>query len=177
MEQYELPPQKCYDMLTWALKNFAAESVYIRLVGSRGGTVKVNEPLERKRLSIKRRRDGLQILINSKEVFLFKTTSIRKNSRISGKCWAIAYFRVDKQNRMHYASTGYPNLREPQYTGPDDPKLPEVKKTIFRAVNLDHLIEIVFSGKIPIKRTNILACGVKDWYYWEIDYRRTTART
>lgn len=69
---------------------------------------------------------------------------------------------------MHHGSTGYPNLIDP-YTGPDDSRLPDVKQTIFRCVNLDHLIEITFLGKIPIRCLNKLVFNTPHWYYWEID--------
>lgn len=54
MEQYELRPSKYYDMLIWALEKHTAEKIYIRLVGSRGGAVKINENLYGRRLSLKR---------------------------------------------------------------------------------------------------------------------------
>jgi hypothetical protein len=130
--------------------------------------VKVDEDVTDKKLSVVRCRDGLKIVIDDQERFLFKTTSIEKDSRISGKCWAIAYFRLDDNGQMHYASTGYPNSQE-LYTGPDDPRLPKVKQTIFRSVNYDHLIEITFSGRIPIRRSNKLVARIPGWYYWIVD--------
>ena len=169
VEQYELSPQNYYRFISYAIKHFKAEFVFIRLVGSRGGTVKVSEDVRGKKLVAIRCRDGLKIIINNQEIFLFKTTSVKKNDRLSGKCWAIAYYRVDDDGKMHFASTGYPNLQE-FYTGPDDPRLPKVKQTIFRSVNDDHLIEITFSGKIPIRCSNKLVSRIPGWYYWVIDY-------
>ena len=85
MEQYEIPPGRYYEMLSWSLENAKAEHVFIRLVGSCCGTVKVNENVEGKSLVIKHCRNGLRILIAGKEVFFFETTSYRKNTRLSCK--------------------------------------------------------------------------------------------
>lgn len=169
MEQYEIPPSRYRLILRDALKYFKAEYVYIRLVGSKGGTVKISEDIRQKSLTLKQSKKGLKIIIDGKEKFLFETWSIKKDN-LSGKRWSIAFYREDSKGRMHHASTGYPNGLEP-YTGPDDPKLPEAKQTIFRAVNHDHFIEITFSGKIPIRRLNKLVINTTpDWYYWDLDY-------
>ncbi len=168
MEQYEIPPGKYYQTLCLASEHFKAEHVFIRLVGSCGGTVKVAENIKQKKLQLKLSKDGLRIIIDSRERFLFKMTSVKKDTGISGKCWSIAFLRIDEQGRMHFGSTGYPNSIDP-YTGPDDPRLPEVKQTIFRSINRDHLIEITFLGKIPIRRLSKLVFNTPNWYYWEID--------
>lgn len=144
--------------------------MYICLVGSAGGTVKVNEDIRQKNLTLKQTRKGLRIIIDGRERFLFEMWSVKKDN-LSGKRWAVAFFRTNKKGVVHYAHTGYPNSMEP-YTGPDDPKLPKVKQTIFRTVNHDHLIEITFSGKIPIHRLNKLVGKIPGWYYWDLDYTR-----
>ena len=168
MEQYEIPPGRYYKILCDALKYFKAEYVYVRLVGSKGGMIKLSEDVRQKSLVLKQSRKGLRIIIDGKERFLFEVWSVKKDS-LSGKRWSIAFFRVSEKGVMHYAHTGYPNSLEP-YTGPDDPRLPEVKKTIFRTVNHDHLIEITFSEKIPIRRLNKLINDTPGWYYWDLDY-------
>lgn len=168
MEQYEIPPGRYYQTLCYALKHFKVEHVFIRLVGSRGGTVKIDVNILRQNLKLKHSKDGLGIIVDDKECFLFRTTSVKKDTRLSGKCWSIAFLRIDEEGRMHFGSTGYPNLIDP-YTGPDDPQLPEVKQTILRSVNQDHLIEITFLGKIPIRCLGKLVFNTPNWYYWEID--------
>jgi hypothetical protein len=122
----------------------------------------------RKRLALKQGRNGLRIIIDRKVVFSY----FFPRSRDLRSGWALAYYREYKDGRMHVAVTGYPNLQEPQYSGPEDPKLPEVKRTIFRsAANGKQLIEITFAGKIPIRRTDRLAFPPsKDFHYWEINY-------
>lgn len=173
MEQYEIPPARYFDIINYALEKFKAENIYIRLVGSCGGTVKVNEDIRKKRLSLQRCRGGLRILIDHQEKFLFQQTSAKKDSRLSGKYWSVAFCRIDSQGRMHHASTGYPNLQEPGIIGPDDPRLPKVRQTIFRSVNSDHLMEISFAGKIPICCTDRLVTPeIRDWLFWDLDYTR-----
>mgnify|MGYP001558278754 FL=1 len=171
MEQYEIPPGRYHQTLCYALKHFTAEHIFIRLVGHKGGGMKVAENVLRKKLKLKLCKDGLRIIIDEEERFLFRTTSVKRDTRISGKCWSIAFFRIDEQGRQHYGSTGYPNSVDP-YTGPDDPRLPKVKQTIFRAVNRDHFVEITFLGKIPIRCLNKLVFNTPCWYYWEIDQTR-----
>ncbi len=177
MEKYELPPNRYYQALCDALECFKAENVFIRLLGSHGGGVKVNEDLRQERLNksffVKQYRRGLKIFIDGQEKFLFETTSVKKDDRLSGKCWVIHFVRIDRDGRMHNASTGYPNPQEPHITGPDDRRLPKARQTIFRTANHDHLIEITFAGKIPICRTDRMVIpGDPSWYYWDLDYHR-----
>lgn len=173
MEQYELSPSRYYPALCDALEFFKAESVYIRLVGSCGGTVKVDVDVSQKKLSFKRRRNGLEVIIDGQTRFLFEQSSPKKYQGVTGKRWAIAFLRIDKQGRMHHASTGYPNFQEPHILGPDDPQLPEVKKTVFRACNRDHLIEVTFTGKVPVRRLNRKVFPKQEhWHYWDLDYMR-----
>lgn len=167
MEQYEIRPGRYFENIKSALKHFKAEWVYIRFVGSHGGGVVVSENLKNKKLVLRRRKTGLDIIIDGKKVFFYETT-ISKTNLISGERWAVAYERIDRKGRMHYAHCGYPNYYEP-YTGPDDSRLPEAKRTIFRSANGTYLIEITFSGKIPIKKIGLVP-GYKDWHYWELDF-------
>ncbi len=168
MEQYELHPSEYFDSICYALQHFKVGNIFIRLVGSQGGTVKVNEDIRRKKLELKRCRAGLRIIIDGKEVFLYKQTSFQKDTKLSGKMWSLAYLRIGPNGLMFHGRSGYPNPSD-YYTGPDDPRLPKVRQTTFRSVNADHLIEIHFSGKIPIQRTNRLVTPRIDWwYYWRI---------
>ena len=173
MEQYEIPPSRYFQALCDTLKHFRAESVYVRLVGSCGGTVKVDEDVSQKKLVLKQRRHGLEVVIDGQTRFLFEQRSPKKYQGVTGKRWSIAPFRIDDQGRMHNASTGYPNHQEPHISGPNDLQLPEVKKTIFRSCNMDHLIEITFTGKVPIRRLVLkIFPRYEHWYYWDLDYAR-----
>lgn len=156
----DLRPSELYRSLCYALKHFKVEHIFIRLVGSQGGTVKVSEELQQQKLEFRRCRAGLRVIIDGKEVFLFKQTSFKKRNRLSGKQWSLAYHRIDKGGKIDFASTGYVN--------PDDSQLPEVKQSIFKAVNGDHFIEVTFTDKIPITCTHKLISGIKGWFYWRI---------
>lgn len=172
MEQYEIRPSKFYQSLCFALEHFQIQWVYIRLRGSMGGTIKVSEDMATKKLTLRRCREGMRVIIDGEEKFLFIMTPYRKYTSLSGKKWAIAYNRIDEQGRMFAGSTGYPNSID-TYTGPDDPMLPGIESTTFRSCNSDHLIEISFVGKIPIRCLNILVNkSIPGWPYWEIDKDR-----
>ena len=169
MEQYELPPSRWFKNIQKALKRYRVERVYIRFVGSQGGKVQVSEDMKNRILTISRRGKGLDIEIDGERIFFWKVTE--SNNIIFGNRWSIAYERFDDDGCMHYAQSGYPNPPAP-YTGPNDSSLPKIKNTIFRSCNRNYLIEITFSGKIPIKkigqipgRNSQYACDM----YWEID--------
>jgi len=132
-----MAPARIYGDIQHCLKNYPAERIFIRLVGSMGGTRKVNELLEKRKLSVKRVRGGLSILIDSSEVFLFD------QSKWWRRRFTLAY------------------ERDPNITGiipclqtginPDNPNLPPVNTSFFRSCNYDPLLEIYFKGKIPLK--------------------------
>ncbi|MDE2001038.1 MAG: hypothetical protein KGI60_00545 [Patescibacteria group bacterium] len=169
MEQYELPPKKYRGMLAWAIRNFPLEYIYIRDKGSSGGSVHVNENMRGKKLSLKFVARGMRVIIDGKAAAVLH----KYDSDLFDIRWTIAYYREYRDGRQHYAITGYPHPQEPQYSGPDDSLLPEVKRTVFRSVIGAQLIEITFTGKIPIRRTDILAFPPsEDFHCWEIDYRR-----
>ena len=48
MEQYWMPKKLDFKNLRLCLDNYSADFLYIRLVGSAGGTVKINEKLKRR---------------------------------------------------------------------------------------------------------------------------------
>ncbi|MDO8430047.1 MAG: hypothetical protein Q7S73_01610 [bacterium] len=164
MEKYEILPDRYFENIQLALKHFKPERIYIRLRGSLGGKVIISKNLKGKKFAIGHRKYGLNIIIGGKKVFFYRT-AISKRNRLGGDRWSVAYERFYSDSRIHMAHTGYPNYYEP-YDGPDDLKLPEVKRTILRSAN-DYLIEITFSGKIPIKKAGLFP-GYKDQYYWEL---------
>lgn len=171
MEQYEIPPRICIAVIQKILSRHFPERIFICRVGSRGGDIILDEKLFGKILAIKETLSGLVISINGKNKFIFEFTDGslpgEKPAWIWGKKWAVAYERIKPDGVMHCACTGYPNLQEP-YTGPDDIRLPEARRTILRSTNGTHLIEITFAGKIPIKKSYPFdkKNGI---YYWTYD--------
>ena len=71
MEQYWMPKKLDFKNLRLCLDNHIADSLYIRLIGSMGGTIKVNEDLESRILNFRKEKSGLYMLIDSNEVFHF----------------------------------------------------------------------------------------------------------
>lgn len=172
MEQYEIPTNRYFENIQKALKHFQAKHILIRFVGSAGGKKVFDKNLKDKKLSIGREKNGIWIEINGKQSFFFAIKKMKgiKRGYIWGSHWLIAYDRLYENGRPHISRIGYPNQQEP-YTGPDDPNLPKVKQTILRASNEDYLIEIIFPGKIPIKK--IASCpDSKDLYNWEVDLKQ-----
>ncbi len=172
MEQYEIEQRFLFRCIKKAVTHFNPEYVYIRFVGSQGGEVVVSEKLKGRKLEVVREKKGLGIIVGGEKKFLYE---FEDKSLISGKKWSVAYERrrfdskdpkMAKIGIMHYASCGYPNPLEP-YTGPEDPLLPPVYKTILRSVNRHYLIEITFPGKIPIKKYRKMSY-YPDWFYWII---------
>lgn len=169
MEQYEIPTNRYFENIQKALKHFQAKHIFIRFMGSLGGKTVFNEKVKDKKLSITREKYGIWIKINGKKSFFYE---IKKRS--TGGCWgsewSIAYRRFYPDGKEHLARGCYPNSFE-KYLGPKDPRLPEVKQTIFRVGNESYLLEITFSVKIPIKKVSLIP-GYKDIYYWEIDLKQ-----
>lgn len=169
MEQYEIRANRYFKNIQKALRNYPVEWIYIRFIGSQGGKVIISENMKGKRLTISRGENGLNTKIDGKKVFFWEITA-RSGKIVFGNRWSIAYERFDEDGNVHYANTGYPNPYAP-YTGPDDPDLPKVKNTIFRSGNRNYLIEITFSGKIPIKKTGLIpGCDGQygSDYTWEV---------
>lgn len=166
MEQYEILPSRYFKNIQLALKHFKVEEIYIRLRGSLGGTVIISKNLKGKKLAVSREKNGLNIIIDGKKVFFYRTRISKLNRLSGGERWSVAYERFYNDGRIHMAHTGYPNCYE-RYNGPDDPELPGVKRTVLRSCN-DHLIEISFFGKIPIKKAGLFP-GYKDQYCWELN--------
>ncbi|MDI6737580.1 MAG: hypothetical protein QME12_03620 [Nanoarchaeota archaeon] len=139
MEQYWMPKKLDRKNLRLCIDNYKAERLYIRLVGSMGGTVKVNESLEGKTLGFKKDKSGLFLLVDSNEVFHFPLKRYDKG-------FSVAYERIEPTDdgigRMIMLSTG---------EDPYDAKLPEPRRSFLRNVLDEHLIEIFFKGRIHLK--------------------------
>lgn len=154
MEQYWMPRNLDFKNLRFCLNNYSPEFLYIRLVGSCGGDVKINESLENKQLNFKKNKSGLHMLIDSKEVFHFPLKDYSKG-------FSVGYIRMEKDEkgveRRIIQSAGF---------NPYDFSLPEPKKSILRTVLDDHLMEIDFKGRINLKFNS---WWIKPyWKYWTV---------
>jgi hypothetical protein len=155
MEQYFMPKKLDFKNLRFCLDNYTPTHLYIRLKGSRGGTVKVNEDLESKTLNFKKNKKGLYMLIDDNEVFHFPLKRYEKG-------FSVAYERIEKMEdgteNMVMLGTGF---------DPYDPELPEPEQSILRNVLDNHLMEISFQGRIELK---YLSWWIKPlWKHWTVD--------
>lgn len=158
MDQYWMPKELDFKNLRLCLDNYQPDFLYIRLIGSMGGTVKVNESLKNKTLNFKKDSSGLYMLIDSDEVFHFPLQYYVKG-------FSLAYERFElggdgiKRMYTHYGIAD----------NPDDPNLPKPTRSFLRTVLDDYLMEIFFKGKIDIK--------FHSWWkkpdikYWTIDIK------
>lgn len=158
MEQYWMPKKLDFKNLRLCLDNYIADFLYIRLTGSRGGTVKVNESLEGRALNFRKNKLGLYLLIDSDEVFHFPLKDYQKG-------FSLAYERIkpteDGIGRMVMLSSG---------VDPYDPTLPEPRRSFLRTVLDDHLLEIFFRGRVNIKLYSWW--DEPCWNYWTVSLLR-----
>jgi hypothetical protein len=155
MEQYWMPKKLDFKNLRLCLDNYQPDSLYIRLVGSMGGTRKVSESLENKKLDFRKNKSGLHMLIDSNEVFHFPLKDYHKG-------FSLAYERIEPTDdgigRMVMLGTGI---------DPYDPHLPEPHKSCLRTVLDNHLMEISFVGRINLKFHSWYQ--KPHWKNWTID--------
>lgn len=159
MEQYLMPKKLDFKNLRMCLDNYQASWLYIRLRGSAGGTVKVDETLEGKTLDFKRNRSGLYFLVDNIEVFHFPLKDYDKG-------FSLAYERIEPtEDGIGKKVYLYPEL----YPRPWDPyncNLPEPSTSILRNCLDNHLIEIFFKGRVHLK---FHSWWVKPhWKYWQV---------
>ncbi len=155
MEQYWMPKRLDFKNLRICLDNYPVDSLYIRLVGSMGGTVKINENLKGRVFNFKKDKSGLHLFIDSNEVFHFPLKDYEKG-------FSLAYERIEPIKngfgRMVALGTGI---------DPYDPDLPEPQRSFLRTVLDHHLMEIYFKGRINLK---FHSWWIKPhWKYWAID--------
>ncbi len=155
MEQYWMPKRLDFKNLRLCLDNYPADFLYVRLVGSMGGTVKVNENLEGRTLDFRKDKSGLYLLIDSKEKFHFPLKNYQKG-------FSLAYERIEPTKngigRMVMLSYGI---------DPYDPNLPEPRRSFLRTALDDHLMEIFFKSRVNLK---FHSWWIKPhWKYWTID--------
>jgi len=139
MEQYFMPAELDFKHLRFCLKYYSPDWLYIRLKGASGGDVKVNETLEGKKLTFKKKESGLYFLIDREEIFHFPMKNRQKG-------FSLAYERVgttgNEKGRILTLSYGI---------DPYDTRLPEPQRSFLRHVMDDHLLEIFFKNRIHIK--------------------------
>jgi len=146
-----MPHKLDYKHLRTCIDNYESDQLFIRLVGSYGGTKKVNEMLEGKSLDFKKNKNGLYLLIDKKEVFHFPLKDTHKG-------FSIAYERFHTDGSMHLPAG---------LTSPYDPTFPKPKRSYLRAVWDNHLMEIFFKGRIDIKFHSWM--DKPHLKYWTID--------
>lgn len=112
-----------------------------------------------KTLDFKKDKSGLYIIIDSNQVFHFP---LRGYQRSYQKGFTLAYERIeateDGIGRMVMLSHG---------VDPNDPSLPEPKRSFLRTVLDEHLMEIFFCGRVNLKFHSFWQ--EPDWKYWVID--------
>jgi len=135
MEQYWMPKKLDLKNLRLCIDNYKPDSIFIRLVGSMGGTHKVDMSLVRKKLDFVKDKAGLHMIVSGKEVFYFPLKDYVKG-------FSLAYERFWPDGRWCIDSHG---------KDPDNPILPKPKRSFLRTVLDDHLMEIYFKGKIALK--------------------------
>lgn len=150
-----MPKELDFENLRFCLDNYLTDSLYVRLVGSKGGTVKLDEDLEGRTLDFRKSSFGLYLLIDSAEVFHFPLKDYDKG-------FSLAYERIGQTANgdeiMIMLGTGI---------NPDDGNLPEPRRSFFRNCWDDHLVEIYFKGKINLKFHSWWQ--EPHWKYWTID--------
>lgn len=150
-----MPKKLDFKNLRLCLDNYPADFLFIRLVGSAGGTVKVNENLKGRKLDFRKNKSGMYMLVDSKEVFHFPLKDYQKG-------FSLAYERIipteDGVGIMVMLSQGaYPYHHT----------LPEPRRSFLRIVLDNHLMEIFFVGRVNLK---FHSWWVKPhWKYWTID--------
>jgi hypothetical protein len=154
MEQYWMPKEFDLEHLRYCLERYPAEEIFIRLVGSRGGAVKVKEGLEGRVLDFRFDNSGLAMLIDSAEVFRFSLEDYDKG-------FSVAYERIwpteNGIGRLVMLSHG---------EDPYDPNQLEPRRSIMRIVLDSHLMEITFTGRIHLRFHSWWE--YPHWKYWTV---------
>lgn len=144
-EQYDLDGKSYVQSIAVAIINYRPAYLYIRDVGSMGGTVRVSRRLRRNDLLvIERVRGGFSVRVNGAEVFFFAVT--RSPGYMWGTLWRLEYWR------QHPGAVSAASINGP-YENPDDSRLSEIKESVLRSVDFGHLIEVRFRGKVHLART------------------------
>ncbi len=160
MEQYFTRSEMNLQTLRFCLDNYVADELFIRLVGSKGGGIKVNEKIGKGKLDFKKDDAGLYFLIGSKEVFHFPWKDVGTRAGIG---FSIAFERSYPGGREVALGTGI---------DPYDPKLPGPKRSALVECVDDHLLKIFFKGRIDLKFHSWYQEPY--WRYWEVIAKKRT---
>lgn len=165
MDQYYLLRRKFFSSLQNALLYTQPTQLFIRFRGSLGGATITKINLTGKQFSIKRGKKQLIFFVDGKQCYIYKS---KWTDSPNYKIWAVEYYRITDDNRMFIATTGFPNPWDGDYTGPDDPRLPEPYQTFLRSANGEHFVEITFPGRIPIIKSNERTKNATYLHEWNI---------
>lgn len=157
MEQYWMPKELDFENLRYCLDNYTTTQLYIREIGSVGGKVKINEKLENNSLDFTKDRSGLHIIIDTNERFTFPVEDYHKG-------FALAYERIKIKESGIEELISLSNT-----TDPNDPDLPQPRRSTLRIVLDNHLMEIDFNGKVKLKDHPWLVKPT--WKYWTIEQK------
>jgi len=146
MTQFWMDRKDDLKNLQYCIDNFECLSVFIRLAGSLGGTRKVLEKMEGRKLGFAGDYSDLKLLIDDKTVF------DHKESDDSFKGWSVEY-RND---------FGMPVF---EMSSPDETCHSLFQSTL-RNMWGDHLVEISFRGKIPLIQDGEF---YENWKRWRIE--------
>jgi len=162
MEQYQLFQKNYFSSLQNAFSHADPVRFFVRFMGSRGGQIVLDENIKGKKLKVKKNGTALIFLLDDVVFYEYKKIFTDNN-----KSWSIAYRRlIDGQ--LFLPRTGLPNPYDGDYTGPDDPRLPEPYEIMLRSSNSEHLVEIYFDKRIPIIRSEYSTKGTAFLHEWII---------
>ena len=156
MEQYEIRPEEGLGPLHECLEWYTPVRLFVRVVGSLGGTVKVDKSLRGGQLDFLVRGNDLALLIDGAEVCALSMLDSAPH-----KGFSLAYERItptpDGIGRLVMLGTG---------VAPYDPSLPEPRRSFLRNVIDDHLVEVYFAGRVHLKFHSWWEEPY--WKYWTI---------
>lgn len=130
-----MPKSLDFEHLRYCLDNYKAKRLFIRLIGSYGGTRKVNEDISNKNLDFKKDNSGLYFTLDNQNVFHFPLRDLHS------KGFSLAHKRKDKDGKILFLNFPYE---------PYNPDLPEPEISILRTIFDNHLLEITFEGRVDI---------------------------
>jgi hypothetical protein len=171
MEQYWMPRKLDFKNLRACLDMHGqdADRLFVRLVGSMGGTHKVDEALMGRTLDFRKhpKKDGggISLLVDGKEAFRFPLMDVDKG-------FSLAYERFHEGGPNTFARMVMLSHGEDPY----DPSLPEPTRSVLRQIWDDHLVEIHFSGRINLKFHSWWN-KERTWKLWTIAKERPAPRT
>ncbi len=139
MENYFLPPEMDFIHLRKCLDQYSLDSIFIRVIGSKGGQEKVNEKLEGRSLDFKLGKSGLSFFIDDKKVFRFPMKDWGTREEIG---FVLEYERFYPDGKRVFLTHG----KEPL-----DSSLPEPTRSILRNCVDDHYLEIYFKGRVNLQ--------------------------